>query len=266
MHPTAGWPCSSGGSHHGPRCSVSAALEGAILTATADRAEALAIPLDHGRRLHHHHGVQNPRPDSVQPHPQQPICGEELKASVALPPQDAHLMPKGDALKFQGGTTSNTASSAFAIAAAFSSRSRMDFRHSLKAALAACDCHCVPFMGTTHALRAPEVEGNVINFLAQLRAAQSSCDRVTNAINGYSSALSASAYGIRQFVCCEQLAKRKTLGLECVTGVPTQTTPYWEGPFHRPCSFDGTASCCQLPSDPRQWVAIGPVGAKKIMR
>jgi hypothetical protein len=32
---------------------------------------------------------------------------EELKATSALP-QDAHLMPKGDELKFQGGTTSNT--------------------------------------------------------------------------------------------------------------------------------------------------------------
>jgi hypothetical protein len=38
----------------------------------------------------------------------QPICGEELKATFALPPQDAHLMPKGDELKFQGGATSNT--------------------------------------------------------------------------------------------------------------------------------------------------------------
>jgi hypothetical protein len=48
------------------------------------------------------------RPDPVQPNPKQPICGEELKATFALPPQDAHLMPKGDELKFQGGTTSNT--------------------------------------------------------------------------------------------------------------------------------------------------------------
>jgi hypothetical protein len=40
--------------------------------------------------------------------PKQPICGEELKTTFALPPQDAHLTPKGDELKFQGGTTSNT--------------------------------------------------------------------------------------------------------------------------------------------------------------
>ena len=54
------------------------------------------------------YGVQDLRPDPVQPSPKQPICGEELKATFALPPQDAHLMPKGDELKFQGGTTSNT--------------------------------------------------------------------------------------------------------------------------------------------------------------
>ena len=35
-------------------------------------------------------------------------AAHELKATFALPPQDAHLMPKGDELKFQGGTTSNT--------------------------------------------------------------------------------------------------------------------------------------------------------------
>jgi hypothetical protein len=47
------------------------------------------------------------RPNPVEPHPQEPICGKELKATFALPPQDAHLMSKGDELKFQGGTTSN---------------------------------------------------------------------------------------------------------------------------------------------------------------
>jgi hypothetical protein len=69
--------------------------------------EALAMPLDHSCRLHQHHGVQDLRPDPVQPHPKQPIRGEELKATFALPPQDAHLMPKGKQLNFQGRTTSN---------------------------------------------------------------------------------------------------------------------------------------------------------------
>ena len=70
--------------------------------------EALAIPLDHGCRLYQHDGVEDLRPDPIQPNPKQPICGEELRATFALPQQDAHLMPKGDELKFQGGTTSNT--------------------------------------------------------------------------------------------------------------------------------------------------------------
>jgi hypothetical protein len=44
----------------------------------------------------------------AEPNPKQPICGEELKTTFALPPQNAHRTPKGDKLKFQGGTTSNT--------------------------------------------------------------------------------------------------------------------------------------------------------------
>jgi hypothetical protein len=65
------------------------------------------MPLDHGCRLHQRHGVQDLRPDPVQPNPKQPICGEELKTTFALPSQDAHLMPKRDELKFEGSTTSN---------------------------------------------------------------------------------------------------------------------------------------------------------------
>jgi hypothetical protein len=55
-----------------------------------------------------HHGIQGPRPDPVQPNPKQPIGGEQLKATFALPPQNTHLMSKGDEFKFQGGTTSDT--------------------------------------------------------------------------------------------------------------------------------------------------------------
>ena len=60
-----------------------------------------------GCRLYQHDGVEDLR-NPIQPNPKQPICGEELRATFALPQQDAHLMPKGDELKFQGGTTSNT--------------------------------------------------------------------------------------------------------------------------------------------------------------
>jgi len=68
-----------------------------MLIATANRAGSLAIPLDHGCRLYQHHGVKDLSP--VQPNPKQP----KLKVTFALPPQDAHLMPKGDELKFKGG-------------------------------------------------------------------------------------------------------------------------------------------------------------------
>jgi hypothetical protein len=33
---------------------------------------------------------------------QEPVCAEEPKPTRALPPQDGHLMPKRDSLKFQG--------------------------------------------------------------------------------------------------------------------------------------------------------------------
>jgi TPR repeat protein len=46
------------------------------------------------------HGVQDPRPDPVEPNPKQPIGGQEMKATFALPPQDADLMSKSDELKF----------------------------------------------------------------------------------------------------------------------------------------------------------------------
>jgi hypothetical protein len=40
------------------------------------------------------------RPDPVKPDPEQPICGEKLNPTFALAPQDGHLMPQGDELKF----------------------------------------------------------------------------------------------------------------------------------------------------------------------
>jgi hypothetical protein len=40
------------------------------------------------------------RPNAVEPHPQEPICGEEPNPTWALPPQDTHLMSKGNELEF----------------------------------------------------------------------------------------------------------------------------------------------------------------------
>jgi hypothetical protein len=61
------------------------------------------MPLDHGCRLNQHHGVEDLWPNPVKPHPEEPIDGEEPKPTGVLPPQDAHLMSKGNELEFQGG-------------------------------------------------------------------------------------------------------------------------------------------------------------------
>ena len=90
------------GSNCGCQSTSSAVPERGTLIANASRAE---IPCDAvGRRLPASHGVQGPRPDSIRPHPEQSICGEKLNPTLALAPQDGHLMPKGDEFKFQAGT------------------------------------------------------------------------------------------------------------------------------------------------------------------
>jgi hypothetical protein len=45
--------------------------------------KSFAMPLDDGCWLHQHHCVQGPRPDPVEPHPEQPICGENLNPAFA---------------------------------------------------------------------------------------------------------------------------------------------------------------------------------------
>jgi hypothetical protein len=44
----------------------------------------------------------------VQPHPQDPVCGQEPRSTFALSPQDGHLMSQGNKFKFQGGAAANT--------------------------------------------------------------------------------------------------------------------------------------------------------------
>ena len=65
------------------------------------------MPLDHGCRFDQHHGVEDLWPNSVEPHPQEPVCGEEPKPTFVLPPQDTHLMSKGNKFEFQGGAATN---------------------------------------------------------------------------------------------------------------------------------------------------------------
>ena len=37
----------------------------------------------------------------VQPHPEEPVCAEQPRATWSLPPQDSYLMSQGDELKLQ---------------------------------------------------------------------------------------------------------------------------------------------------------------------
>jgi hypothetical protein len=57
------------------------------------------MPLDHGCGFDQHHGVEDLRPNSVEPNPKEPVGGEEPKLTRALATQDGRLMPQGDELK-----------------------------------------------------------------------------------------------------------------------------------------------------------------------
>ena len=59
------------------------------------------MPLDHGCWFDQHQGVEDLRPNSVKPHPEHPVGGEETKLTMALPLQDGHLMSQGDEPKLQ---------------------------------------------------------------------------------------------------------------------------------------------------------------------
>jgi hypothetical protein len=65
------------------------------------------MPLDDGCRFDQHHGVEELRPESVKPSPEQPVGGEEPRPPRALPPQDGHLVSQSNELKLQRGTASH---------------------------------------------------------------------------------------------------------------------------------------------------------------
>jgi len=66
------------------------------------------MPLDHGCRLDQHHGVEDLRPSSVKPHPEEPVCEEEPKPAFALTPEHGDLVSKCDKFKFQRDAAANT--------------------------------------------------------------------------------------------------------------------------------------------------------------
>ena len=67
----------------------------------------MTMPLDDGCRFDQHHGVEDLRPDSVKPHPEQPLGGEEPRLARALPTQDGHLVSQSDELEFERGAASH---------------------------------------------------------------------------------------------------------------------------------------------------------------
>jgi len=65
------------------------------------QAQAFAMPLEHGCWFDQRHGVEDLWPNSVKPHPEEPVGGDEPKLTRTLPPQDGHLMSRGDEPKLQ---------------------------------------------------------------------------------------------------------------------------------------------------------------------
>ena len=59
------------------------------------------MPLNDSGWFDQHHGVEDLRPDPLEPHPEQPVGGEEPRPARALPPQDSQLMSQGDEFEFQ---------------------------------------------------------------------------------------------------------------------------------------------------------------------
>jgi hypothetical protein len=81
------WPCSR---RSRPRFRTSA-LSGSLSSTSRYAARRLA----------------DLRPTPIEPHPQEPVCGEEPNPTWVLPPQDIRLMSEGNELEFQGGATTN---------------------------------------------------------------------------------------------------------------------------------------------------------------
>jgi hypothetical protein len=64
------------------------------------------MPLDHGCGLDQHQGIED-LPHPIKPYPEEPICGVEPKPTGLLAPPHAHLMSKGNELKFKVGAATN---------------------------------------------------------------------------------------------------------------------------------------------------------------
>jgi hypothetical protein len=59
------------------------------------------MSFDHRRWFDESQGVEDLRPHSVEPYPQEPVGGMKPEAARALPLQDDQLMSEGDKLEFE---------------------------------------------------------------------------------------------------------------------------------------------------------------------
>jgi hypothetical protein len=65
------------------------------------------MPVDHGCRFDQHQSVEDLRPDSVKPHPEQSVGGEEPRLAGVLPAQDGQLMSQGDEFELNRSAAAN---------------------------------------------------------------------------------------------------------------------------------------------------------------
>ena len=65
------------------------------------------MPVEHSCRFDQHHCVEDLRTDSVKPHPEQPVGGEEPRLAGTLPAQDGQLMSQGDEFELQRSAAAN---------------------------------------------------------------------------------------------------------------------------------------------------------------
>jgi hypothetical protein len=108
MLATSPWQCSSGGSGRGSGCSSWAAPDGEILTATANRAGSPCDSTGSRSPASPAPWRSGPAARSGTAKPKAADLWRRAEGDLALPPQDAHLMPKGDELKLQRGAATNT--------------------------------------------------------------------------------------------------------------------------------------------------------------
>src|SRR5208337_4420891 len=79
-------------------------------TLSPKQAEALAVPLDDGSRLDHHHHLQTEWPQSVEQDPEQAVDREQPQPTRPLAAKNMQLMTQGEVLQLHNRPTTESAS------------------------------------------------------------------------------------------------------------------------------------------------------------